>query len=382
MQEESVFLRFKSGGSDKAYNAHLKQDPENPNDWTVHFSYGRYGHALKNGSKTTSPVSCEKAKAIYDKLVNSKTAKGYSPEKNGAVFAGTKNADRVTGFQPQLLNAITLEDMRDKIASEPGQWIAQEKFDGERRGLKMENGRIIASNRRGLEVSIPENIRAGLVKLTSRGLSDFEIDCEDMGDYIVPFDMLSFRGKDLRNEPTGVRLNYLGKEFHHLCVDSGIDNIIQVAFPRQMNTPHEITEMMNDPGKSKSEGMVFKHSSAPYESGRPNSGGTQLKLKFTNDITVRIAARSEGKRSVAMELLHDGFWTGVGNVTIPPNRDIPGIGDLVDVNYLYAYPEGALYQPIFRGLRSDYDADECTTEKLVYKPIRTAVTESPEPDGF
>lgn len=42
---------------------------------------------------------------------------------------------------------------------------------------------------------------------------------------------------------------------------------------------------------------------------------------------------------------------GVGNVTIPVNFDVPNEGDLVEVRYLYAFPGGSLFQPVYLGSR-------------------------------
>jgi bifunctional non-homologous end joining protein LigD len=47
----------------------------------------------------------------------------------------------------------------------------------------------------------------------------------------------------------------------------------------------------------------------------------------------------------------------VGNVTIPVNFDIPRVGSVVEVRYLYAYPGGSLYQPVYLGARTDVDVD-------------------------
>ena len=363
MQEESVHLHFKQGSSDKVYNVELIHASDG---WLVNFSFGRRGSALKAGSKTPSSVEYDKAKNIYDKLVRSKTSRGYSPEGDGVAFVGTEHAGRVTGYQPQLLNAITLEGMAELIRSEPGMWIVQEKFDGERRGLKVENGMIIGSNRKGLDVPLRETIRNAVEKLTEQGLGDFEIDCEDMGEWMAPFDMMSIDGIDLRDHSLVKRLEHLD-DFNEKCRAAGVDHIFRKVITVNFDEPDMVAALAEDYRKNKSEGIVFKRVDAFYKAGRPNSGGTHLKIKFTNDITVRVAAQTEGKRSVAMEMLHDGTWTGVGNVTIPANQDIPEVGALVDVNYLYAYPGGSLYQPVFRGKREDYNAEDCITDRLVYK---------------
>ena len=363
MQEESVHLRCKQGSSNKVYNAELVQTIDG---WMVNYSFGPYGKPLRAGSKTRNPEDYDKAKKIYDTLVRSKTSKGYSPEGEGVAFVGTEHAGRVTGYQPQLLNAVTLEDMIDLIKSEPDMWLVQEKFDGERRGLKVENGKVTGSNRKGLDIPLRKTIQDAVKKLVEQGFEDFEIDCEDMGEWMAPFDMLRIEGIDLRDYEFGNRLMYLD-DFNEKCKIAGVDHIFRKVLTVKIDNPDMVAGLAEDYRRNKSEGLVFKLVDATYEAGRPNSGGTHLKLKFTNDITVRVAAQSDGKRSVAMEMLHEGVWTGIGNVTIPPNQKIPDVGALVDINYLYAYPGGSLYQPVFRGEREDYRAEDCTTDRLVYK---------------
>ncbi|TSA39702.1 hypothetical protein D4R30_00650, partial [archaeon] len=50
---------------------------------------------------------------------------------------------------------------------------------------------------------------------------------------------------------------------------------------------------------------------------------------------------------------------------IPVNFDLPAVSDLVEVRYLYAYPGGSLYQPVYLGVRTDLnDADDLSTLKF------------------
>ena len=73
------------------------------------------------------------------------------------------------------------------------------------------------------------------------------------------------------------------------------------------------------------EGVVFKHTDAPYIAGRPASGGPQLKYKFCETASF-IVGKVNAKRSVSL-LLHAGKnITAAGNVTIPPNHEIPKPG--------------------------------------------------------
>ena len=74
------------------------------------------------------------------------------------------------------------------------------------------------------------------------------------------------------------------------------------------------------------------------------------------------------KRNVSLGLT-DGRLNlvEVGNVTIPPNKDIPKPGEIVEVRYLYAYRHGSLFQPTYLGPRTDVLKNECAFFQLKYK---------------
>jgi bifunctional non-homologous end joining protein LigD len=57
----------------------------------------------------------------------------------------------------------------------------------------------------------------------------------------------------------------------------------------------------------------------------------------------------------------------VGNVTIPPNKEIPALNSIVEVRYLYAYEGGSLYQPTYLGPRDDLRVEDCGIAQLKYK---------------
>jgi len=75
-----------------------------------------------------------------------------------------------------------------------------------------------------------------------------------------------------------------------------------------------------------------------YTPGRPNSGGNQLKHKFVATLSA-LVSKVNAQRSVAISLLGTNGWQHVGNVTIPANHSIPGAGDIVEVRFLYAFPD-------------------------------------------
>jgi len=72
----------------------------------------------------------------------------------------------------------------------------------------------------------------------------------------------------------------------------------------------------NNRGKAANrDGVVFKRSDAVYTMDHPNSGGSQLKLKFTESASFIVTAVN-AKRTVT---LIGEQVVPVGNVTIPPN---------------------------------------------------------------
>jgi len=91
-------------------------------------------------------------------------------------------------------------------------------------------------------------------------------------------------------------------------------------------------------------------------------------VKFTTTITCKVLHRNGDKRSVALGVYQhpgDGF-AEVGNVTIPPNFAVPEPGALVETRYLYAYPGGSLYQPVYLGQRTDIECAD-SVKSLKYK---------------
>jgi len=105
----------------------------------------------------------------------------------------------------------------------------------------------------------------------------------------------------------------------------------------------------------------------PYTPGRPNSGGTQLKHKFYATLSA-VVAKLNAQRSIEICLLNGHGWNPVGNVTIPANYQIPQVGQVVEIKFLYALSESnALYQPTYLGERKDVEPHECVMSQLKYK---------------
>jgi len=232
----------------------------------------------------------------------------------------------------------------------------QEKKDGERCVLDHKDGAVKASNKKGLLTFTSSVLEKAALKLP-----EITMDGEAIGDEFFAFDLLREGDKDLRKEPYEKRLERL----------EAILKKKAATFPIRLvptgRTPAEKRALFAKLKAEGREGVVFKNKAAPYVAGRPSSGGNQLKHKFYETCSV-VVSRINGKRSVGMDVLSGGSRVDVGNVTVPPNKDLPGVGDIIEVRYLYAYVGGALFQATYLGKRSDVDAEECLIEQLKYKP--------------
>jgi bifunctional non-homologous end joining protein LigD len=346
-------LFFTSGSSDKEYHAQIVEADE-PEGFNVIFQYGRRGNALTSGSKTSSPVSFAKAEQIFNKLIAEKTGKGYTTANTGVPFVGTEKAGKVSGFSGQLLNAISENEARELITN--NDWAMEEKFDGERRSLRKTGSTIEGINRKGLLVALPEPIIQ-----TAQALfwGDNLIDCEIVGNQLFVFDALMLNGDDLRKLPYVERITLL----KNVVFATKYIRTIELAV-----TTAQKQALYDDVVARKGEGVVFKLKRGLHNSGRPNSGGDWLKFPFRSIATVEVTNINDGKRSVSFGGYgENGELVPLGNVSILPNYEIPAVGALINVDYLYARLGGALFQPVYKGVRNDIDCAD-SIHKLKYKP--------------
>lgn len=354
--EKSISLYFKEGTSDKQYNVQLEKDG---NDYVVNFQYGRRGSALKGGTKTPVPLSEAAATKVYDKIVNEQLRKGYTEGAPGiAVVSASK---KETKELPQLLNPI--EDATYYIDNDD--YLAQEKMDGDRRLLDSSDSEVAGINRKGQNVILP----VAIVKSVNK---NFTLDGEIIEDRLYVFDILSLDGDDTKHLKCIDRVALLNSD---LKLGNNII-VIKTAF-----TKEEKQALYEELIARNAEGIVFKLKKATYKPGRPSVLGDQLKYKFWKSATFIVKDFTVGKRSVGLELMdEDGKKVSVGRVTIPPNKDVPDIGDLIEVRYLYAYKGGSVYQPTYLGKRDDLYLEDAIVSQLIYKAGNPGVKEDEDDD--
>lgn len=355
MKPESVNLFYREGSSNKIYQTQL--EPKNDglvNGWVVNFQYGRRGSSLQSGTKTPKPVSFEKAEAIFNKLVVEKTQKGYTLDESGIPYVASGKEEKISGLIPQLLNSIDEEDLEKYFKDD--NYLMQEKMDGKRIMLRRAGKTVEAINRKGLVVGFPKIWEEELLKIRC---DDFVLDGEAVGSVYYAFDLRRQVGS---TDEINCYARYLG-----LC------DLLKKGFPSvqvidTFGTEEKKRQAFAAIKARRGEGVVFKDGRSFYKPGRPNSGGPQVKFKFTATCSVIVGAINEkGKRSVNLLLLDGKKEVPVGKVTILPNFPIPQSGNIVEVQYLYAYLGGSLYQPVYLGERDDVDRKACRLDQLKYK---------------
>jgi predicted DNA-binding WGR domain protein len=106
-------LHFKEGNSDKVYEIDLCEINA---QFVVNFRYGRKGAELKEGSKTTSPVSQAEAEKVFQKLVDEKTKKGYHVVGSQAETVDKPKVAVVLNNDLSARNERILSQLQDKQA--------------------------------------------------------------------------------------------------------------------------------------------------------------------------------------------------------------------------------------------------------------------------
>jgi len=349
MPEKQISLFYKEGSSDKEYHVQVVQAPST-DLFLVTFQYGRRGSTLTDGCKTPSPLPLDKAIKIYEDVVKKQMAKGYTQGASGTPYVGTSKEERTTGMIPQLLNPIDESEV-ESLLQDPA-WGAQEKMDGKHIMVKVDDD-VVASNRKGLQVGIPQTVIDGLKK---RFVG--ELDGEMIGDIYYVFDLLRAGQLDFRNSPYSSRHD---GALSHVPNDKNIKVVPLYVGERAKRDLYARLR------KANKEGIVFKRLDAPSKPGRPASGGSMLKHKFYATCSCLVDKGRAGKRSIALSLKQGAGWVSVGNCTIPANQPIPKVGDIVEIRYLYAYKGGSLYQPVLIGIRDDLEPNACDLKQLKYK---------------
>lgn len=382
---DKMSLYCQEGSSDKFYIIWIMEEDVG---FTVHYHHGRRGEAGHTGFKNKEPLPYDKAKKLFDSTIKQKTTKSSKPYQIGTggkstsvqVPAMTVPVTNVTGsgkiqsgILPQLLCPI--EDDEVELFLKDPHYGAQEKKDGRRKFIQSMKSVHTSINRKGQEVGYPAIFEAACEAIiNSKSFYNFPekakiflIDGEEVDDTLHVFDMLTYGSTDLRNKPYQKRYNIL-KDVIGMAGDCAF-KLVPLAI-----TEKEKRALYEKLKKEEKEGIVFKLLDAPYTEGRSTEEYVtyaqkcpQVKNKFYATASC-IVIRINTKRSIGLGLYNGTELIDHGNCTIPPNKEIPEKGNVVEIRMLYCFKGGKIYQPTYLGPRDDIDKKECVVSKLKYKP--------------
>lgn len=342
---QSITLYSQKDGADKVYKVDLEATD---GGFTVTGWNGRRGGSLKAQPKTPVPLPYAEAKKAFDALVKSKLKGGYQPGTEAAAYVAAVGTS--LGIDLHLLTAAPEADVERYICDD--RYVAQEKFDGERRPVA-HRAEVLGGNRNGFAVPMPLQ----LIELLGKLPPDTEIDSEQIGDTLHVFDTMRIGGECQRDvayivrlDKVGVLLNRLGRPDNIRAVETAVGTDAKRALYQRLRAERK-------------EGIVFKRLDAGYGIGKNDD---QIKVKFVERATLQVASVHASKRSVCVQAFDaNGHAVPVGNVTIPANHPIPAVGELCEVEYLYVV--ASLYQPVYKGVRTDLTLAACTTAQLKYR---------------
>lgn len=362
-----ISLFYNQGSSNKVYNLDIRQVE---NSFELYAVYGRVGKPMRQNLIDTFDT-IEGATEEAGRRAHLKKLKGYAEDNATQVAEVLDTGLPTTNVLPQLANTIKDQAKLRKWIQDHN-FCMQTKHDGERRIAGVQDGKVVASNRRGQGVTLNTDIAEELLSMWERcDKADFLVDGEDMGDRFIVFDVIQWLGEDLRDTPFKVRTSHVigSLGIWNEYGEGGEDPIVVDSPTWPEDLSDELGKMCDESAfllfkdaNHHEEGIILRDADAVYTTGRPNSGGAIIKVKNVTTATCVAGNRNNSKRSISI-LIEDVL---MGNVTIPPNYDIPNPGDFIEVEYLYAYPNGSLYQPVYKGVRTDKDCSD-TLDSLRYK---------------
>jgi ATP-dependent DNA ligase len=355
---KTITLEAPSASGKKFYRIDLV---ERQTGFTVDYTHGAVGGSVKTGTKTKEPVELARAEKIFDALVREKVNgdshyvavdDDTTSEFETPALAAT-NAEEIKCLPPRLLNDVD-ESIVTLLVADPAWWV-QVKHDGDRVQLHKRGERVtMFSGRSGKVRACPKAIANAKYPP-----NDMVLDGELVGDVFWVFDVLLASSvlvgvvdvRDLEYE-----LRYAGAAVIVSTIACPTIRIVETAV-----TARAKAELILKAKSDHEEGVCFLHRDARYEAGRPAKGGKNLRWKFKASASV-IVSKLNHKRSVDIELA-DG--TRIGSVSIPPNKPVPPVGAIIEVEYLYC--QGSLVQAVYKGVRTDVEREACNRAQIQFK---------------
>ena len=222
-------------------------------------------------------------------------------------------------------------------------WVVEQKVDGHR--IRMWTGsspRFETRNGTEYTKSIPASIRNANIP------EGWVLDGELAGGVLWVFDILS----------TQVPMSGLPLRDRRVILDQVLDafgNESIKALP-QATTTEDKKALVFRVANEGLEGVVAKATDSTYHPGR-NRFWYKVKYTATADVIV-MSVGDDGKESATLGIKTANGVVEIGRCSLIGKPRV-GVGDVVEVKYLYLTEDGRLYQPTLMRVRFDKDPDDC-----------------------
>ena len=376
-QSETANLWFKDIRSDKTYSLSLSQCETG---WTVMATFGRRGSTQQADTKVER-ADYDAAKKIYDRVLHEKLAKGYryveqpsdrKPVQSTAPTVYTPESKEVV-HDTELLTRISESELKNYLKND--RYLFQIKRDGRRLALKFDHGHVSGFNKLGQVVQVDPHLRVSVATLCNkRSIQTMLLDGEWEASGYHVWDLLEL-DSDMRGLPYEDRFDMLAET----VVGAKLIHLVDTA-----ESTAEKGALYLRAKQKRAEGICVKLKSAPYRGGR---NGSHYKCKFEQTASFIVGPKpkesqkkcfywtdprtesiDDGHRSVAVYLYSRGRKRFMATVKVPDKFALPEIGQICEIRYLYAYPNGGIVQPVYQGkIRDDVKAQDCVEQQLKFK---------------
>lgn len=261
-------------------------------------------------------------------------------------------------IQPMLAESVDPKNI-EKLLANP-KWRLEQKFDGHRVLMHVENNKPVPYNRKGIRQS--STASTVLNAFTSGFEGEWVFDGElmvDRNEYHI-FDLLKAGDFINLNDAYNQRRFVLEQLFECWNTPESVKLVPSYMETEDKRRLYETVKTING------EGLMLKDGTAKYVPGKRVH--TMLKCKFykSADCIVTELWR-EGKHSVGLAVFDErGRLIPIGACSMSAaNMARLQVGSVVEIKYLYLGAGNRLYQPAFLRVRNDRIPESCDMSQMV-----------------